>query len=302
MLVVMTQTDRTQTVHEDERAYYAEPGPMTTLELSPQAAEGLPTDPLGLCGVARGVIVHEMWAASYGLDIPPARLDELETRPTAKMVEVIQRLDSSPLVNARPPERRMVGNCRHFSTLSSALLRRAGIPARARCGFATYFEEGKYIDHWVVEYWDPTRNDWRRVDSQLDSTQQEALSLDFDPTDVPPDRFLPAGAAWHLCRGGQADPELFGILEFWGSWFVRSNVVRDLAALNKMELLPWDGWGLMTRVDEIGEDTADRVTDEVADALAAGKWKELRQLYEGNNLLRVPAAVMSYRANAMVTL
>jgi transglutaminase-like putative cysteine protease len=303
MLVVMTQTDRTRTVHEDEQAYYAEPGPMTTLELSPQAAEGLPADPLGLCGVARGVIVHEFLAASlYGVEIPPARADEVETRPAAAIVDTIQALDGRPLAQARPAERRMFGNCRQFSTLTCGLLRRAGIPARARCGFGTYFEDGKYIDHWIVEYWDPARDGWRRVDSQIDQAQREMLAIDFDATDVPPDKFLAGGDAWQLCRDGRADPERFGILDFWGAWFVRANVVRDLAALNKMELLPWDGWGLMTGVDEIGEVTADRLTDDVATTTVAGDWRDVRRLYEGNEQLRVPATVMSYRANASVTL
>jgi transglutaminase superfamily protein len=303
MLVAMTQTTGTPKMHDDERAYYAKPGPMTTLELSPPAAEGLPADPLGLCGVARGAIVHEFLAASlYGVEIPPARLDELETRPASAIVDTIQRLDRRPLVEARPAERRMIGNCRQFSTLTCALLRHAGIPARARCGFGTYFEDGKYIDHWVVEYWDAARDGWRRVDSQLDQAQLEMLAIDFDTTDVPPDKFLPGGDAWQLCRDGRADPERFGILDFWGSWFVRGNVVRDLAALNKVELLPWDGWGLMTRADELGEDVADGLTDEVAATTVAGEWSDVRRLYEGNDLLRVPATVLSYRADAMVTL
>src|SRR2546421_3236606 len=284
MLVVMSQTDRTQTVHENERAYYAEPGPMTTLELSPQAAEGLPADPLELCGVARGVIVHEFLAASlYGVEIPPARADEVETRPAAAIVDAIQALDGRPLVQARPAERRMFGNCRQFSTLTCALLRRAGIPARARCGFGTYFEDGKYIDHWIVEYWDAARDGWRRVDSQIDQAQQEMLAIDFDATDVPPDKFVPGGDAWQLCRDGRADPERFGILDFWGSWFVRANVVRDLAALNKMELLPWDGWGLMSDTDEVDENI-ERLTDDVVNTTVAAEWNELRHLYEGNDL------------------
>jgi hypothetical protein len=304
MLGVMTQTrSKTQTVHDDELAYYATPGPMTTVELSPTAAADLPEDPLGLCGVARGVIVHEFLATSlYGVEIPPARAAEVETRLAWAIVESIVRLDGRALIEARPPERRMVGNCRQFSTLTCALLRRGGIPARARCGFATYFEPEKYIDHWVVEYWDPARDGWRRVDSQLDQAQHETLSIDFDVTDVPPDRFLPAGDAWQLCRAGRAEPERFGILEFWGTMMIRGNAVRDLAALNKMELLPWDGWGLMDRADELGDDVADRLTDEVADTTVGGKWSDVRRLYEENDLLRVPPAILSYRSGATVRL
>jgi len=299
----MMQTERTKTAHDDELAYYAEPGPMTTLQLSPTVAKGLPDDPLGLCGVARGVIIHEFLAASlYGVEIPPARADEVETRPAAAIVATVQHLDGRPLVDARPPECRMFGNCRQFSTLSCALLRRAGIPARARCGFGTYFEAGKYIDHWIVEYWDRARDGWRRVDSQLDQVQHEAMSIDFDATDVPRDRFLTGGEAWQLSRAGRADPETFGILEFWGPMMLRGNAVRDLASLNKMELLPWDGWGLMDRTAELGEDTADRLTDEVADTTVAGEWRDVRRLYDDNDLLRVPPEIVSYRSGSTVRL
>ena len=298
----MTQTTGTPKVHEDERAFYAEPGPMTTLELSPQAAEGLPTDALGLCRVARGLIIHEFLASSlYGVEIPPARGNEVETRPAAAIVDTVERLDPRPLVEARPPERRMFGNCRQFSTLTCALLRRAGIPARARCGFGTYFEDGKYIDHWIVEYWDPARDGWRRVDSQLDQAQHEMLAIDFDATDVPHDKFLTGGDAWKLCRAGKADPDTFGILEFWGAWFVRNNVVRDLAALNKVELLPWDGWGLMSDSDDVDE-SIERLTDDAANATVDGDWSEVRRIYESNDLLRVPATVTSYRTGSTVTL
>jgi hypothetical protein len=289
-------------MREDERADYSTPGPMTTLDPSSDGLQGMPTEPLAVGPVVQGLILHEFWADRYGVEIPPARAHEVETRAASAMVELILRLDPAPLSVARPPDRRMIGNCRHFSTLSCALLRRAGIPARARCGFATYFEPDRYIDHWVVEYRDPTRARWRRVDSQLDHVQQQALALDFDPTDVPAGKFLDGAEAWELCRAGAADPERFGILDFWGLWFVRNNVVRDLASLNKMELLPWDGWGIMNASEEHGGGPATGLIDNVAEAIVADEWPEIRRLYQGNDLLRVPEQVVSYRAGTNVAL
>jgi hypothetical protein len=35
----------------------------------------------------------------------------------------------------------------------------------------------------------------------------------------------------------------------WGYWFIASNIVRDIAALNNREMLPWDVWGVMKRDD-----------------------------------------------------
>jgi Transglutaminase-like superfamily len=275
--------------------YYAAPGPMTDLAgLPADVFDGLPTDPVGLCRTVPGLVVHEMWANAYGFDVPENRLTDLQARSAVEMTDVIRRLDAGPLSVARPAERRMVGNCRHFSTLSAALLRHAGIPARARCGFATYFEPGKYVDHWVTEYWHAGERRWVRIDAQLDEVQRAAISPEFDTEDLPPGPFLPAGEAWQLCRTGRADPDTFGIFEFWGLWFVQANVVRELAALNKMELLPWDVWGPMT-VQEEPDAAATSLTDTVADVIAGDDTGAVRRVYEENEGLRVPDKVFDAR-------
>jgi len=275
--------------------YYAAPGPMTDLAgLPADVFDGLPTDPVGLCRTVPGLVVHEMWANAYGFDVPENRLTDLQARTAVEMTDVIRRLDAGPLSIARPGARRMVGNCRHFSTLSAALLRHAGIPARARCGFATYFEPGKYVDHWVTEYWHAGERRWVRIDAQLDEVQRAAISPEFDTEDLPPGPFLPAGEAWQLCRTGRADPDTFGIFEFWGLWFVQANVVRDLAALNKMELLPWDVWGPMT-VQEEPDAAATSLTDTVADVIAGDDTGAVRRVYEENEGLRVPDKVFDVR-------
>jgi len=70
------------------------------------------------------------------------------------------------------------------------------------------------------------------------------LGISFDPLDVPRDQFLTAGVAWQMCRTGQDNPDHFGIFNMRGLWFVRGNLVRDLLALNTIEILPWDVWGV----------------------------------------------------------
>jgi hypothetical protein len=34
-------------------------------------------------------------------------------------------------------------------------------------------------------------------------------------------------------------------MDMYGLWFIAGNVLRDFAALNNMEMLPWDVWGGM---------------------------------------------------------
>jgi hypothetical protein len=66
----------------------------------------------------------------------------------------------------------------------------------------------------------------------------------------PPDRFLTAPHAWQLARSGAVDPERFAVdpdLEIpptRGLGQLRRNLVRDLAALNKNEMLLWEDWGV----------------------------------------------------------
>jgi hypothetical protein len=37
-------------------------------------------------------------------------------------------------------------------------------------------------------------------------------------------------------------------------WFVAGSLVRDVAARNKVELLPWDAWGAQPQPDETLDD------------------------------------------------
>ena len=129
------------------------------------------------------------------------------------------------------------------------MLRAQGVAARARCGFGAYFEKGKFVDHWVTEYWNEAQKRWVLVDAQLDARQRELFKVTFDPLDVPRDQFLVAGDAWRLCRAARPIPMQFGILDMHGLWFVAGNLIRDVAALNNHEMLPWDVWGAMARSD-----------------------------------------------------
>jgi hypothetical protein len=238
----------------------------------------------------QGLIVHEFWVMHYGIGVPPERANEVERRSADEIITGILALDDRPLVEPRPPEQRHFGNCRMFSTFACALLRRAGIPARARCGFGAYFEPGRFVDHWIVEYYDGR---WIQLDPQLDATQRAALGIAWDTTDMPRGQFVTGGEAWERCRAGAADPERFGILDMWGTTFIRGNAIRDLASLNKVEVLPWDGWRVMEEADD---DLADRV------AAATHDWTAARSLYESNDGLRVPPVVFSYRLGQPVTL
>ncbi len=231
----------------DQLVFYACPGIMTDPVQHAAMLDGLPAAVPALVKIVQGNMLHIFWAEHYGVTLTDVQQSAVQIRPLVYKLARILAADGCPLVHERPVEVRLVGNCRDFSLMLCGLLRHLGIPARARCGFATYFIPGHFEDHWVCEYYNSNEERWVMVDPQLDELQQQALGIAFDPLDMPPGQFIPAGQAWQMCRAGKADPDRFGILDYKGWWFIWGNVVRDFLALNKVEILPWDGgWGKLT--------------------------------------------------------
>jgi hypothetical protein len=247
----------------------------------------LPTNIPSLVKVVQGVMVHIFWADRYGLQLSAERKQEVNLRFIPKILARITELDPQPLTVARPLDRKFVGNCRDHTTLLCSILRQQGVSARARCGFGAYFNPGTYEDHWVCEYWNAAQQRWIRVDAQLDRFQQDQLHIQFDPLDVPPDQFVSGGRAWRMIRSGEVAPERFGIFDMRGQWFVQGDLVRDFLALNKIELLPWDGWGLMAGPKDIVARDDLTLLDRIA-ALTIEPdvaFDDLRALYAGNSRL-----------------
>jgi hypothetical protein len=285
---------------EDAKEYYKGHGPMTTPGPLCSELHVFPRGVAELCKVIQGLLVHrELAAWLYGLKLSPEEADAANIRPFGEMLTKIRELDQRPLTIARQPNHRMPSVCRHFSAMMCAILREQEVPARARCGFATYFTRGKFEDHWVGEYWNAAQSRWILVDPQIDGPQCEAFKPDFDPLDVPRDRFIIAGDAWQMCRDRRADPDRFGLSlvpHLHGLWFVAGNVLRDLASLNRMEMLPWDVWGVMSMNDDALTEEKRVLLDRVAALTLADDKKsfpELRQLYESEDGLRVPKLVFN---------
>jgi hypothetical protein len=276
--------------------YFATHGLITDPGNHATLLDRLPTDISLLRRVVQGMMIHIHWAEQYGVQLSEQRRDEVQLRSVVHQLDRLLELDPHSLANAKPFDKRLVGNCRDFSVMLTSILRHQNVPSRARCGFGRYFLPNHYEDHWVCEYWNAEKNRWVFVDAQLDEFQCEKLFIQFDPLDVPRDQFIVGGKAWQLCRTGQADPETFGIFDMHGLWFVRGNFVRDVASLNKMELLPWDGWGIIEEKDEdlSQEDLA--FLDQVAKLTGRDvpEFERVRTLYENDSRLHVPATIRSY--------
>lgn len=81
-----------------------------------------------------------------------------------------------------------------------------------------------------------------------------------------------------------------------GLGFVRGDLVRDIAALNKVELLPWDCWGLIEARDEELSAGDLSFLDLVAEHTCGDvpEFDQVRAWYERDGRLHVPATIRSY--------
>lgn len=285
-----------------ELTYFSQFGRMTNPGPYADLYAGLPSEPPALVKVVQGLVVHVFWAERYGLNLSEARQAEVQLRSMQRRLARMLELDSRPLTETRSNENKIVGNCRDFSVTLASMLQSRGIPARPRCGFGAYFMPNHFEDHWVCEYWNQAEQRWVLVDAQLDELQQSVLKISFNTRDVPRDQFIVGGAAWKLCRSGQADPDQFGIFDMHGIDFVKGDFIRDVAALNKLELLPWDCWGLiLAETASLPPDDLS-LLDRLADLTQADvpDFDLVRQLYESDPRLRVGEIIQSYVNGSMV--
>ena len=213
----------------------------------------VPLDLPTMCAFIQGIVIHADWAAAYGVkDVALSR----ETLPVAQRLALLDPGKWTGL----PPARRTSGTCRDYALMLCSLLRERGVAARVRCGFATYFSDNPFEDHWVCEYRVEGENRWALADAQLDALMCEHLRIALDPTDLPAGAYLNAGKAWTAWREGRIDADAFGHGPAKGVWFMQVNLMRDLLSLNKQETSDWDAWRTLT--------PASKVLD--AEALAAG--------------------------------
>ncbi|MDA4129647.1 MAG: transglutaminase-like domain-containing protein [Thaumarchaeota archaeon] len=281
--------------------YYKSPGLMTSPGKYAKELRKLPRDVGELAKIVQGLGIHQFVAEPfYGVPISEERLEnESHIRRLDGLLGGILALKDQPLSIPRKPEQRLAGVCHHFAVLLVGMLRARGVPARSRYGFGDYFNPGFYEDHSLCEYWNAKEKRWVLVDPQFDQYWQK--NVKHDVLDVPRDHFLVAGEPWIRCRKEELDPSKFGIFNgnLRGLWFVAGSIVKDLAALNKMELLQWDAWGARApRPNNRMQDKKRlRFFDELAKLIAAdpdASFDKLRRLYkEKKNRLVVPDRVFN---------
>lgn len=259
--------------------FFAASGRTSDIARHSPRVDSLPSDPAALGEIVRGLLIHNFDAEMRGIESSPDR-DGMRTFGAGPTLDRVVGLDAAPLEYQRPAEERLIGYCYHFALVHCALLRAKGTAARTRCGFAGYLVDGKWTDHWVVEFWDGQQ--WRLNDPQI--------GLD----ELTHDHFRSGVRAWELCRAGEADPFDHGIGDLWGWDELRGSLVNDLGSLNKIEIGDWD-WCEALRVDPPDQPNpdVDNHLDTVA-AVAAPRvpLHRLQEAFEQDTMIRPPAAVI----------
>jgi len=229
----------------EERADNASHSPTTDPGAAAALLDALPCDSARLPEAVSALVMDRQFAAGLRVAVAPDSAGDPECRTIRRILGRLRALDPAPLDVPRPPERRLIGVCRDHALLACAALRHHGVPARLRAGLASYFRAGHHEDHVVCEYHAGDR--WRLADSELTGPVRDHFGIAFDPADVPRDAFLVGGDAWQRLRRGALDPARCGVsfIGIAGAWFVAGSVVRDVAALDKREMLLWDYWGLV---------------------------------------------------------
>jgi hypothetical protein len=289
-------------VDRDALDFYATPGRFTVLGDN-EFSSG---DIREVVDVVQGLLVYDVVAQPfYGVELTPAQADAIHERDTARLLAAVRAVDGRPLMEERPPVKRVGARCHAFSRLTVAFLRAAGVPARARCGFGAYFRPGWFEDHWVAEYWSAADAGWRMVDAQLDATWRKMIGFVGDPLAITADEFVTAGHAWQAWRRGDLDADRCGLsaINEHGTHWIAGNLRLDLAALNKVEMLPWDLWGETWDPGAQPTDAQLHLFDGVAELTVDpdARFGELRDRYETDDALRMNGTVFNVLHNQVET-
>lgn len=243
----------------------------------------LPRNRADLSAAINGFLIHLWKIRKYHPEQLTQRPHDVFTRRIESVLARVKELDSRPLDQSRPEARRAIVDCRTFSLMLVAVLRQRGIPARARCGFATYLEKTHYQDHWVCEYWDETQKRWVMEDP------------DLRKPDVSPEEFLNASRVWAM---RETKPEILkkcgwgpGML---GQWAVRLDLIHDLAALNEFVAVSGDGWGLGNKKETAITPEDLTLLDRAAALVNADRLDDLATLYHSASGLKPPATIRHF--------
>jgi len=209
---------------------YSEPGPYRETLLQFGA------EPRSIARWISSFLQHPRGTETKERGFTAEQAADLNLRSVADILSIATNRNLLDREDAQP---KVGGVCRDFAIIAVSAFRERGVPARLRVGFADYLVPGRWEDHWLCEWYECGR--WKRLDVEFAAIG----GVSFDTMDVPRERFLTASEAWFRIQGNPEMASRFGVssLNLEGEWFVAGSLLREMAALRKLELKPWDYWG-----------------------------------------------------------
>lgn len=190
--------------------YYKMTSSYTDLGLYKNIAKDLPDNIEKLCLLQRKQMIHPVNLLNenirkkknsfYGdmTKIPNTRLiyeDDIYPTALSMFAELIRK--DNKYSEDRDIVDKIHVTCRGQAILLAAILKAKGIPARVRSGF-TRKKDNVYHDHWITEYFDETKDRWVFCDADMCCDD-----IDFNPYDIPKNKFLCGANAWIYFREGK---------------------------------------------------------------------------------------------------
>jgi hypothetical protein len=289
---------------ENEAAAWIAHSPVTDPGAAAEAIDELPAKLAALREASSRLVFHYRAGGDFAENgVPAERCAEINTRFADAILGLLLERGEPSLARDRAPADRVVGCCRDATVLFVALARQKGFAARARVGFASYLQPDWMIDHVIAEVWDEAAGRWRLIEPEMSSAWTPSVNgRHVDWLDVAEDQFVTGPRAWQALRAGDDDPVRYVVAPdldvpvLRGLTYVAHNVIHDLAALNKTEMLLWEGWGMQLGhgPGPLPEPDA-ALLDEVSAATAdPGVSPEVAAAFAGRDGLRVPATVTRF--------
>ena len=188
----------------------------------------LPESLSELCSIVKSQFIHVYEELpQYSDQIPKERWNEsLTMYPTVQSIlKSLLSYDSGGLVKDRKVGNRLVLACREYAMLLASILKYRGIPARLRCGFATYLNPGSYTSHLICEVWNKNEKRWMLVDPSKDM-------VDFGR-----DQFELGNDAWLKMQNNEIDEKLYSMMGQPGKVIITIALCHDIAAILGSEYL-----------------------------------------------------------------
>jgi hypothetical protein len=216
-------------------SYYKEFGPQTDPGDYGELYKDLPTTLEDSCRLVKNLLIHPVEVEKYRDQLPEGRdREDDQFYSVQDMLRGLQERSPDGLTGERKPSERLILSCRFHAMLLVSFMKYFGIPARVRVGFAGYCNPNteKHYDHWICDIWNADEKRWMAVDPDVQK-------VDFERNE-----FGYSWDVWRKGRNGEIVPENYGIFEWWGMNYIRSNLCHDFFTCLNREYIYWEAPGI----------------------------------------------------------